>query len=98
MERVKNYMRYKRNRLYDMEERMYVNYSEVIDNIRDGYSIKVTKKENNQDITVESLIDIIFTMEKRHDKPLPNNIVCEVVRKNGFGNYIREKLNDMAQV
>ncbi len=57
--------KYSNRRLYDTEQKCYITLEELAQRIKDGHQIQVLDNDTQQDITQETLLQIIFQMSSK---------------------------------
>ncbi len=72
--------RYENRKLYDTEARKYVSLEELATLIRSGVDIQVIDKSTEQDITAQTLTQVIFEEGKKGRNPLSKELLHEVIR------------------
>lgn len=76
---TKTITRYSSRKLYDASESRYVSLEELAEWVRDGKQIQVVDKDTDDDVTAQTLTQIILE-EGRNGKVLPSNLLHELVR------------------
>lgn len=84
--RAKIIKRYGNRKLYDTEQSSYVVLSDIAKMIRNQENIQVIDNETNHDITLSTLIQIIFGAEKKTSAPAPVDILKSIIRE-GDGSF-----------
>ena len=77
---VKNITRYSSRKLYDSSESRYVSLEELAEWIRDDREIRVVDKKSGDDVTAQTLTQIILE-QGRNGKELPSGLLHELVRR-----------------
>ncbi len=72
--------RYGSRKLYDTEESRYVALEELAGWIRRGQQIKVVDNKSNDDVTSQTLTQIISEEGRRGTSILPNELLHELIR------------------
>ncbi len=72
--------RYENRKLYDTEARKYVSLEELATLIREGIDIQVIDKSTEQDITAQTLTQVIFEEGKKGRNPLSKEMLHDVIR------------------
>jgi len=99
MSEVKEYTRYRRNKLrsvgYHVEKR-FNNYTDIRDELLKGNDINVIQKETGENITTQLKIDMIFSLERKLclNDPIDNKHISGAIRAGGFSRYIRQLLGE----
>lgn len=68
-------------KLYDTEESRYVSLEEVAEWIRDGQELQVVDSGTGEDVTGQTLAQIIYEDQKRGTAFLPSHFLHEVIRR-----------------
>lgn len=68
-------------KLYDTEESRYISLDEVREWIRQGQELRVVDNESGDDVTSQTLAQIIFEGEKRGMSFLPVELFHDVIRR-----------------
>ena len=84
--RTKIIKRYGNRKLYDTEQSSYVVLSDIAKMIRNQENIQVIDNETNHDITLSTLIQIVFAAEKKTSAPAPVDILKSII-KEGDGSF-----------
>lgn len=77
---TKTITRYSSRKLYDSGASRYVSLDELAEWVRDGKQIQVVDKDTGDDVTAQTLTQIILE-EGRNGKVLPSNLLHELVRR-----------------
>lgn len=91
--------KYSNRRLYNADEKKYVNLEDIADIIREGHNIKVIDTSSNDDITKQILAQIIMEEEKNRKDVLPMELFYKIIRSNQdfvrefFDNYLNYTLD-----
>lgn len=72
--------RYGSRKLYDTEESRYVSLEELAGWIRQGQEIKVLDNRSGDDVTAQTLTQIISEEGRRGRSMLPNELLHEIIR------------------
>ena len=76
--------RYANRKLYDMEESRYITLDEIALLIKNGEDIKVIENKTGEDISRQTLAQIILKLEKRkRTQQLPITVFHEWIQKGG---------------
>ena len=78
--------RYGNRKLYDTEQSSYVILSDIAKMIRNQENIRVIDNETKDDITLSTLIQIIFGAEKKTNVSAPVDILKSII-KEGDGSF-----------
>jgi polyhydroxyalkanoate synthesis repressor PhaR len=77
--------RYENRKLYDTEDRQYVALDDIATLVRRGIDVQVIDNATGDDITTQTLTQVIFEEGKKGRNPLSKDVLHEVIR---FGNNI----------
>jgi polyhydroxyalkanoate synthesis repressor PhaR len=77
--------RYENRKLYDTEDRRYVSLDDIADLVRKGVDVQVMDNTTGDDITTQTLTQVIFEEGKKGRNPLSKDVLHDVIR---FGNTI----------
>ncbi|MCG3120203.1 MAG: hypothetical protein ALAOOOJD_02828 [bacterium] len=77
--------RYENRKLYDTEDRKYVSLDDIAVLVRRGVDVHVVDNATGDDITTQTLTQVIFEEGKKGRNPLSKDVLHEVIR---FGNTI----------
>jgi polyhydroxyalkanoate synthesis repressor PhaR len=72
--------RYESRKLYDTEESRYVSLEELAAWVRGGQELRVVDNATNQDVTAQTLTQIILDEGRRGTSFLPTELLHELVR------------------
>ena len=75
--------RYPNRKLYNTEEKKYVNLDGIADLIRQGNEVTIIDNESGEDITALTLTQIIYEQEKKQSGFLPNSILTGLIQASG---------------
>jgi polyhydroxyalkanoate synthesis repressor PhaR len=70
-------------KLYDTEESRYVSLDEISAWIRAGQELQVVDSATGEDVTAQTLAQIIYEDHKRGDSFLPTEFLHDVIRRSG---------------
>lgn len=70
-------------KLYDTEESRYVSLDEISAWIRSGQQLQVVDSADGEDVTGQTLAQIIYEDHKRGDSFLPTEFLHDVIRRGG---------------
>lgn len=76
--------RYGSRKLYDTEESRYVHLEELAVWIRQGQELKVVDNTSGEDVTAQTLTQIISEERRRGRSALPESVLHEIIR---FGQH-----------
>ncbi len=72
--------RYESRKLYDTEESRYVSLDEIANWIRQGQEVKVVDNATNNDVTSQTLTQIILDEGRKGTSFLPSELLHDLVR------------------
>ena len=92
--------RYENRKLYDTEDGKFVSLHDIAELIRGGIDIKVIDKKTDQDISSQTLTQVIFEEGKRGRNPFSTEILHDVIRWNvtvldGTMQQLRQKIGSL---
>lgn len=70
-------------KLYDTEESRYVSLDEIAGWVRHGQELQVVDNASGEDVTAQTLAQVIYEGEKKGISFLPTDLLHEVIRKSG---------------
>jgi len=70
-------------KLYDTEESRYVSLDEIADWVRAGQHVQVVDSKTGEDVTAQTLAQVIYEAERRGVSLLPTDLLHEVIRRGG---------------
>jgi polyhydroxyalkanoate synthesis repressor PhaR len=73
--------RYGSRKLYDTEESRYVSLEEIGAWVRDGQEIRVVDNESSEDVTAQTLTQVILEEGRRGTSYPPKEILHELIRR-----------------
>jgi polyhydroxyalkanoate synthesis repressor PhaR len=73
--------RYGSRKLYDSAESRYVSLDELAEWIRDGQEIRVVDKQTGEDVTSQTLTQVIVDAGKRDSSFPPSALLHELIRR-----------------
>lgn len=73
--------RYDNRKLYDTETSEYVSLADIAELVRNGETVKVVDKTTGQDITAQTLMQVILEEGKRGRQVLPSELLHDLVRR-----------------
>ncbi len=77
--------RYENRKLYDTEERKYISLEEIATLVRQGVDVRIIDKNTENDITAQTLTQVIFEEGKKGRNPLSTEMLHDVLR---WGNHV----------
>jgi len=72
--------RYENRKLYDTEDRRYVSLEEIADLVRRGVNVQVMDNNSGDDITTQTLTQVILEEGKKGRNPLSKDLLHDVIR------------------
>lgn len=94
--------RYSNRKLYDTESSEYVSLSDIADLVRNGETVKVVDNATDEDLTAQTLTQIILEEGKDGRHVLPSDLLHQLLRRSeemvdsGI-NQIRTTVDDLVQ-
>lgn len=85
-QRAKIIKRYGNRKLYDTEQSSYVVLNDIAKMVRNQENIQVIDNETKDDITLSTLIQIIFGAEKKTNIEAPVDVLKSIIRE-GDGSF-----------
>lgn len=77
--------RYENRKLYDTEDRQYVSFDDIAALVRQGVDVQVVDNTTGEDITTQTLTQVIFEEGKKGRNPLSKDMLHDMIR---FGNTL----------
>jgi polyhydroxyalkanoate synthesis repressor PhaR len=68
-------------KLYDTEESRYVSLEEIAGWVRDGQQVQVVDSKTDDDVTAQTLAQVIYEEERRGVSLMPSDLMHEVIRR-----------------
>jgi polyhydroxyalkanoate synthesis repressor PhaR len=68
-------------KLYDTEESRYVSLDEIAAWVRDGQQLRVVDSKTGENVTAQTLAQVIYEGERRGVSLVPTEILHEVIRR-----------------
>lgn len=68
-------------KLYDTEESRYISLEEIAGWVRDGQQVQVVDSKTGDDVTAQTLAQVIYEEERRGVSLLPTDLLHEVIRR-----------------
>jgi polyhydroxyalkanoate synthesis repressor PhaR len=68
-------------KLYDTEESRYVSLDEIAGWIRGGQQVQVVDSKTTEDVTAQTLAQVIYDAERRGVSLLPTDLLHDVIRR-----------------
>jgi polyhydroxyalkanoate synthesis repressor PhaR len=72
--------RYESRKLYDTEESRYVSLDEIAGWVRDGQDVRVVDNSSSEDVTTQTLAQIILEEGRNGSSRLPSELLHELIR------------------
>lgn len=72
--------RYENRKLYDTTERQYISLEEIAALIRSGVDVQVVDNTSGEDITTQTLTQVILEEGKRGRNPLSKDLLHDLIR------------------
>lgn len=96
MKEVKIIKRYQNRKLYDTHQSCYVTLEEISQMIKNGDDLAVIDNKSKNDITKQTLTQLLYESERKNQAPVPVGLLKEIISKgNGsFSGYIRKHMGD----
>jgi polyhydroxyalkanoate synthesis repressor PhaR len=73
--------RYGSRKLYDTEESRYVSLEEIGDWVRQGQQVQVIDNQNSDDVTAQTLTQVILEEGKRGVSPVTSDFLHDLIRR-----------------
>lgn len=94
--------RYDNRKLYDTETSEYVSLSDIADLVRSGETVEVVDNATGQDITAQTLTQIILEEGKSGRQVIPSELLHELLRRSGEAldsglDQLRTTVDDLMQ-
>jgi len=96
MDEVKVIKRYQNRKLYDCSESKYVRLDEVARMIKNGDDLRVIDNKTKNDITSNTLIQLLYEGERKAKSHSSANLLKEIIRQgdSSFTGYIQGHLGE----
>jgi polyhydroxyalkanoate synthesis repressor PhaR len=75
--------KYSNRKLYNTVTKKYITLSEISQLIRSGNEVSVIDNDSGEDITADTLSQIIFMQGKKQKKFLPGSVLVSLIRSRG---------------
>ena len=75
--------RYGSRKLYDTEESRYVSLEEIAAWVREGQEIRVVDNDSSEDVTAQTLTQVILDEGRRGTSFPPKEVLHELIRRGG---------------
>jgi polyhydroxyalkanoate synthesis repressor PhaR len=72
--------RYESRKLYDTEESRYASLEEIAGWVREGRQVRVVDNASGEDVTTQTLTQIILEEGRSGSSPLPSELLHELIR------------------
>ncbi len=103
--------RYESRKLYDTEESRYVSLDQIADWVREGQDVHVVDNASDEDVTAQTLTQIILEEGRNGESRLPSELLHELVRfgsqavttgvervQEGVDRFVRSSMDRLAPV
>jgi len=87
--------RYENRKLYDTFDRKYVSLEDIANLIRDGEDVQIIDKNSDEDITTQTLTQVIAEEGKKGRNPLSKEMLHDVIRWSNT--FIDERIHDVRE-
>lgn len=68
-------------KLYDTEESRYISLEEIAGWVREGQQLQVLDSANGEDVTAQTLAQVIYEDQKKGHSLLPSDLLHDVIRR-----------------
>lgn len=91
---TKTIKRYQNRKLYDTHQSCYVTLEEISQMIRNGDDLQVIDNNTKNDITKNTLVQLLYESERKNPDPIPVELLKEIIAKGhgSFSGYIRRHM------
>ena len=91
---TKTIKRYQNRKLYDTHQSCYVTLEEISQMIRNGDDLQVIDNNSKNDITKNTLIQLLYEAERKNPDPIPVGLLKEIIAKGhgSFSGYVRRHM------
>ena len=94
--------RYENRKLYDTEASAYVSLSDIAELVRAGETVKVIDQSTGQDLTAQTLTQIILAEGKEGHAPISAEVLHKLLRRSGAAldaglDQLRIRVDDLVQ-
>jgi polyhydroxyalkanoate synthesis repressor PhaR len=94
--------RYENRKLYDTEASAYVSLSDIADLVREGETVEVVDNATGQDLTAQTLTQVILEEGKNGRTTLPSDALHTLLRRSGQAldqglEQIRSSVDDLVK-
>lgn len=73
--------RYENRKLYDLEDNAYVSLQDIARHVRAGETVQVTDNVTGEDITAQTLTQVILEEGRRGQSLLPSDVLHDLLRQ-----------------
>ena len=92
--------RYENRKLYDTEASAYVSLSDIAELVRDGETVQVVDQSTGQDLTAQTLTQIILAEGKEGHAPISAEVLHKLLRRSGAAldaglDQLRVRIDDL---
>lgn len=85
----KTIKRYANRKLYDMELSRYVTVDEVAEQIKNGFSVKIIDNKSGDDITSNTLSQIILEAEKKTRHKVNTSVLESIIKSGTLSDFFQ---------
>lgn len=94
--------RYENRKLYDTEASAYVSLSDIAELVRNGETVEVVDQATGQDLTAQTLTQIILAEGKDGHSPISAEVLHKLLRRSGAAldaglDQLRVRVDDLVQ-
>lgn len=94
--------RYENRKLYDTEASAYVSLSDIAELVRNGETVRVVDQATGQDLTAQTLTQIILAEGKEGHSPISSDVLHKLLRRSGAAldaglDQLRVRVDDLVQ-
>jgi polyhydroxyalkanoate synthesis repressor PhaR len=94
--------RYENRKLYDTEASAYVSLSDIAELVRNGETVQVVDQATEQDLTAQTLTQIILAEGKEGHSPISADVLHKLLRRSGAAldaglDQLRVRVDDLVQ-
>jgi len=94
--------RYENRKLYDTEASAYVSLSDIAELVRNGETVQVVDQATGQDLTAQTLTQIILAEGKEGHSPISAEVLHKLLRRSGAAldaglDQLRMRVDDLVQ-
>ncbi|MES3629121.1 MAG: polyhydroxyalkanoate synthesis regulator DNA-binding domain-containing protein [Longimonas sp.] len=94
--------RYENRKLYDTEASAYVSLSDIAELVRAGETVEVVDQSTGQDLTAQTLTQIILAEGKQGHQPISAEVLHKLLRQSGAAldagfDQLRVRVDDLVE-